>query len=239
VAEIVVAVAKVPRYASRESGDTVEVVERPCGGLSVVIADAQGSGAAARLLSNLIVSRAVALVKDGVRDTAMHEAVHDYLYSYKGGRVSCTLTTLTVDIRSKTCTVTRNSPPPAYLMDGGEVLAVDDRSAPLGILSGLSPQQISVSLHPGLWLLGVTDGIGMAGARAGLRRDAGTSFGLQALETPEPARVAECLLAEAVRLDQGRPADDMTVAAVAILEEERETDVRRMHVRVPLRRELY
>jgi len=39
--EIRIAVAKVDRYGSSESGDTVEVIERPNGGLSVVFADGQ------------------------------------------------------------------------------------------------------------------------------------------------------------------------------------------------------
>jgi hypothetical protein len=37
--DIQIAVAKTNKYASTESGDTVEVVERPHGGFSVVLAD--------------------------------------------------------------------------------------------------------------------------------------------------------------------------------------------------------
>ena len=37
--EVQIAVAKVNKYAVSESGDTLEVVERPSGGLSVVLAD--------------------------------------------------------------------------------------------------------------------------------------------------------------------------------------------------------
>jgi len=36
--EILIAAAKVNKYATSESGDTLEVVERPNGGLSVVLA---------------------------------------------------------------------------------------------------------------------------------------------------------------------------------------------------------
>ncbi|MGC8875276.1 MAG: serine/threonine-protein phosphatase, partial [Chloroflexia bacterium] len=62
--EIQIAVAKTHKFASRESGDTVELVERPHGGLSVLLVDAQGSGPAAKTLSNLITSRGAALIKD-------------------------------------------------------------------------------------------------------------------------------------------------------------------------------
>ena len=36
------AVAKISKYASSESGDTLEMVERPHGGISFVLADGQG-----------------------------------------------------------------------------------------------------------------------------------------------------------------------------------------------------
>ena len=55
-------IAKTNKYASRESGDTAELVERPAGGLSVVVVDGQGSGQAAKTLSLLISSKAVALL---------------------------------------------------------------------------------------------------------------------------------------------------------------------------------
>src|SRR5918997_1197746 len=48
-----IGIAKVAKYAVRDSGDTVEVVERPGGGISVVLVDGQGSGAAAKALSHL------------------------------------------------------------------------------------------------------------------------------------------------------------------------------------------
>jgi hypothetical protein len=42
--ELQVAVAKVAKWANHESGDTLEMIERPHGGLSFVLADGQHSG---------------------------------------------------------------------------------------------------------------------------------------------------------------------------------------------------
>jgi len=46
--EICVGISKVSKYAVSDSGDTAEVVERPNGGLSVVLADGQSSGRGAK-----------------------------------------------------------------------------------------------------------------------------------------------------------------------------------------------
>ena len=84
--EVQVAVAKTHKYANRESGDTVELVERPTGGFSVVLVDGQGSGQAAKTLSLLVSAKAVAMLKDGARDGVVARAVHDYLHAFRRGR---------------------------------------------------------------------------------------------------------------------------------------------------------
>ncbi len=66
-----IAVAKVAKYAVRESGDSVEVIERPNGGLSVVMVDGQRSGLSAKAISNLAVRKAISLLAEGVRDGAV------------------------------------------------------------------------------------------------------------------------------------------------------------------------
>ncbi len=99
--EIVIAVAKVGKYATSESGDTVEVVERPHGGISVVIADGQRSGKGAKTISNGVVRKAVALLADGVRDGAAARASHDYLRTLRGGQVSATLNLVSIDLDSR------------------------------------------------------------------------------------------------------------------------------------------
>ena len=93
--EIDVAVAKVGRHTAAESGDTLEMIERPGGGFSFVLVDGQGSGQAAKAISSLLSARAVGLIKDGVRDGAVARAIHDQLFAYRHGQVSATLTLLT------------------------------------------------------------------------------------------------------------------------------------------------
>lgn len=109
--------AKVNKYASRESGDTLEIVERPVGlgGLTAVLVDGQGSGRSAKNLSNFVAGHCVALLKGGVRDGVVARAANDLLYNHKNGQVSATLNLLTVDFVSRTLVLTRNNPQPAYV----------------------------------------------------------------------------------------------------------------------------
>ncbi len=59
--EVQIAVAKVNKYASLESGDTLETIERPNGGFSVVLADGQTSGHGAKAISMMVVRKVIGL----------------------------------------------------------------------------------------------------------------------------------------------------------------------------------
>ena len=80
---IEIGVAKVPKDATSESGDTVEVIERPHGGVSVVLVDGQTSGRGAKMVSNIVARKAVSLLGEGVRDGAAARAAHDYLRTHR------------------------------------------------------------------------------------------------------------------------------------------------------------
>ena len=71
-------VVKINKYSTPESGDTVEIVERPQGGMSFVMVDGQRSGRSAKRISNLVARKAIGLLAEGVRDGAAARAAHDY-----------------------------------------------------------------------------------------------------------------------------------------------------------------
>ena len=67
--EVQVAVAKVSKYAVSESGDSVELIERPHGGLSLVLVDGQRSGKSAKAISNIVARKAK---EAGLKVASMH-----------------------------------------------------------------------------------------------------------------------------------------------------------------------
>lgn len=232
--EIQIAVAKTYKYASRESGDTVELVERPAGGLSVVLVDGQGSGQAAKTLSLLVSAKAVALLKDGARDGAVARAVHDYLHTFRQGRVSATLEILSVDLVSKTVLSTRNSTVPLLLGQEGDYQLLPSESGPIGIRRHTRPAIEEFAAVPGLRIAVFSDGIVHAGERAGQRIDL-LAFARERLGGDLTAQaLADALLAEALACDRGRPGDDMTVVALTLHPRTEYPQVRRLLVELPL-----
>jgi serine phosphatase RsbU (regulator of sigma subunit) len=217
--DIQLAVAKTNKYASRESGDTVEAVERPHGGFSVVLADGQGSGSAAKHLSHLVTSRAISMLKDGARDGVVARSVHDYLYTYRGGKVSATLVIVSVDLASNTLVLSRNSHCPILLSRPGktELTVLEDASNPIGIYSMTKPVITELPLEAGTYAVTYSDGLMEAGMRDNRPINLKVLFsGALASGNTTARDIADILLQKALEADANRPADDMAVLVLAI-----------------------
>ena len=194
--EVQIAVAKINKYASTESGDTLETVERPNGGLSVVLADGQTSGRGAKAVSMMVVRKVIALLAEGVRDGAAARAASDTLYTDKYAKVSCTLNIASIDLESNTVVLSRNNPAPIFICYDDQIDCMDTESSPLGIRRDIRPVITEVDLEPGLTIVMYTDGLTHAGKRRGQPMDVCNS--IQAMledQDPTPQELADSLLA--------------------------------------------
>jgi serine phosphatase RsbU (regulator of sigma subunit) len=232
--EIRIAVAKINKYATSESGDTLEVVERPNGGVSVVLADGQTSGKGAKTISSMVVRKVISLLADGVRDGAAARAASDYLYTERGGKVSACLNILSADLQTGTLVISRNNPAPVFVAYGERIECLSSESPPIGTSRNIRPAITEFQLEAGTTVVLYTDGIVYAGDRYGLSLDVCTLLeSLLEDQNPTSQDIADTLLAEAIRLDQGRPNDDMSVVVLRV--SSLTTDlVRRMTVLLPV-----
>jgi serine phosphatase RsbU (regulator of sigma subunit) len=234
--EVQVAVAKINKYAVSESGDTLEVVERPGGGVSVVLADGQSSGRGAKAISMMVVRKVISLLAEGVRDGAAARAASDMLFIEKNGKVSSTLNIVSVDLLTKTVVLARNNESPIYIAHNEEVELLNEPSKPIGTARHTRPVITQIPLEVGLTVVVYTDGLVHAGKRRGTPMDVGfTLHGLLEERNPGPQEIADALLAQAIRLDEGRPADDMSVLVLRVSSNEGQDPIRRMNVRLPIR----
>jgi len=232
--EIQIAVAKVNKYAVTESGDTLEVVERPNGGLSVVLADGQTSGRGAKAVSMMVVHKVMGLLAEGVRDGAAARAASDLLFTEKKGKVTSTLNIVSVDLHTNTVVITSNNPSPFFIARGESVECMQTESKSIGTGRTIRPVISEIPVEPGLVIVIFTDGMVHAGERVGRPMDICTSFkSMLEDQDPSPQAIADFLLGEAVRLDEGRPGDDISVMVLKVQKMRGDT-VRRMTVRLPI-----
>ncbi|MGD2159079.1 MAG: SpoIIE family protein phosphatase [Anaerolineales bacterium] len=233
--EVHIAVSKIKKYATSTSGDTVEVVERPNGGVSVVLADGQSSGKGAKWVSSFVTRKVISLLAEGVRDGAAARAASDALYTERGGKVSATLNILSADLQTGTLVITRNNPAPIMLARADEITVLSADCKPIGIYKDTRPIITEVALELDLLVVMYTDGLVHAGSRYGQSMEVNTC--LQALleeqSDPSAQDIADLLLEHALKLDQGRPSDDISVVALRVVSGIGDL-IRRMTVRLPL-----
>lgn len=230
--------AKTGKYAAGESGDTLEMIERPGGGISFVLADGQRSGRSAKTISSLVTSKAISLLSEGIRDGAAARATHDYLFNLRGGKVSATLNIVSVDLATKTMVFSRNSHCPIIIQtDYFEQEILDKPSMPIGVHRNNKPQISEMPLREGTVAVIFTDGILSAGEFSGNPLDVPTfvsSLYSEHLDRVHVAQnIADDLMKEALARDAGRPLDDVSVLVLAVLDREAD-DIRRMSVTVPV-----
>lgn len=232
--EIQIAAAKTNKYATSESGDTLEVVERPNGGLSVVLADGQTSGKGAKSISSMVVRKVISLLAEGVRDGAAARAASDHLFTERNGKVSASLNILSVDLQTLTLVIARNNPIPLFIARKEKIECIDDESVPIGTNRNIKPVITEIALEEGTTIVVYTDGIAYAGDRTGEHLDICTLLEA-ALEDQEPSAqlIANMLLNQALRLDQNRPNDDMSIVVLRVLPGG-DDQIRRMSVELPV-----
>ena len=233
--ELQVAVAKAGKYATRESGDTLEMIERPHGGLSFVLADGQTSGRGAKSVSNIVARKVVSLLGEGVRDGAAARAAHDYLFTHYQGKVQADLSIVSLDLRTKTVVLSRNTACPALVRQDGEWRLIQDAAKPVGIYASTKPTITEFPFQVGTYVIVSTDGLWSAGRRKGETMDVLASARDRFEKGGRPSAIADTLLREALRWDEGRPADDISVLVLGVLRRVEEgADIRRLTMWVPI-----
>ncbi len=230
-----IAVSKLHKYATRESGDTVEVVERPHGGLSAVLADGQRSGKSAKMISNLVVRKAISLLAEGVRDGAVARAAHDYLRTYRRGQVSAELQMVSLDLDSYSLLVTRNCHCPVWVRTSQGARFLDAESHPIGIHRKTRPDISELLIDTGTTVVLASDGVWEAGRLTGQAFDLPTQVELLEYQgAPTGAALARGLLESALKMDLGGARDDLTVLVLKVEYGVTESGARHMTVDFPL-----
>jgi len=225
---IEIGVVKTRKYATNESGDTIEIIERPRGGVSVVLVDGQRSGRSAKIISNIVARKAISLLGEGVRDGAAARAAHDYLRTHRGGQVSAELQILSVDLDTRTLVLSRNTRCPALIARQGECFVWDTPSVAIGIHPNTKPLIRELTLEPGMVVVLFTDGL-LRERRFELDAvqacvEEGIRLGLGAQE------LAEVVFNRSLRAQEQRPQDDVSVVTLLVRSAIPGLDVRKLSV---------
>ena len=233
--EINVAIRKADKYAVSTGGDTIELVERPKGGISVVLADAQGSGPSAKINSLSVVSTILHLISDGVRDGAAARAAHDKLFASKSGRVSSTLAIASIDLHTNTLVVSRNGNCPVVIWCKGNISIYDKDIAPLGFHYEMKPEIVEMELCEDLWVFSCSDGVISAGKRSDneMTLDEIIDIISSGVKDKDIEEIADDIIRLALNKDKNRARDDMSLFLLNLKDYKEDVLIRKMGISFP------
>ncbi len=228
--ELRIAVAKINNAFLAKSGDTVEIIERPNGGLSAVLADGQVNGQSNKGISTMISHRVIGNISEGVRDGSAIRAVSSRVFAEHNGLVQAALTVISADMQSNTILISRNTPVPIFIFSEGHLDCLTTECEPIGLRPDSTPAIVELPINPGLIVVAFSDGIYNAGSQSQQTFEISTTLE-SFLDEQEPTaqEVADFLLNQAIRMDNGRPQDDMSVVVMAVSYQSPD-QIRRMNV---------
>ncbi|CAN5390839.1 hypothetical protein BH09CHL1_BH09CHL1_36210 [soil metagenome] len=220
-----IGVVSTHKYAIKESGDVVEIVDLPDGGLGLIVADGQGSGPAARLVARSTAAQAWSLLQQGVRPDGVAAAVSDALFSSKGGKVSVSLDVARID-RNGAIEIARLSTNVLLSWGDDRWQVLETSSEPAGRYDLQIPKLQSIAPGSRCAFVIVTDGVADAGKTQG---DSSSFLEFVPEFDPEltATMIAERTFADALTREKGRPGDDMTVVACLLSRSQRDQRVER------------
>jgi hypothetical protein len=179
--------------------------------------DGQRSGRSAKVISNLVARKAISLLAEGVRDGAAARAAHDYLYTYRSGKVQATLNILSVDMVSRSIVLSRNNHCPIIVITEEGLRMLDAPSRPVGVYRRTKPVVEELPLHLPTTIVLFTDGLLAAGQRRGKALDLPETVSNLCNQSGCDAQsIADDLLARALQLDEGRASDDITILVLNV-----------------------
>ena len=233
--EIKIGVASVRKFDAEYWGDSFGVVERPDGGIALILADGHGNTPAAQQTSRWVTQRARGLLIEGKRDEAIARAIHEELYEMTDRKVACALTILGVDLEAETAVIGRSGATPVLVYSEEYETLYDDEATLLGMSRSVNPQTYELPLAPGMIFATYTEGVRMAGRKRGGGMPEIERFWdfLRKNPASDAQFIAESLLEYAVKLDRGEPSEDMTVAVLGIADVPEKTGIHRLSASYP------
>lgn len=215
--ELRIAVAKTDRYGTSTTGDTVEMAERPNGGISIVLADGQEDGQDSKSISTMVSHRVIEYITQGCRDsTAIRAASNSIFVEYKGN-VKANLNVLSADLQTNTIVISRNNPVPVFLITEDKVDILNEESIPIGDQMDICPSIVELAIIPEMVIVMISDGVYYAGDPESNETNIITVLeSLVEDQEPSAKEIADTLLSRAIRLDDDRPKDDLSVVVMLI-----------------------
>ena len=236
--EIHAAISKVDRYSSNQQGNKAEIIERPNGGVSIVMAEGKLSGKRSQAVTMKATHDVLNLISEGVHDGAAARVVLSRIKNEHHEKANVAISILSCDLDTKTIVITKNNLIPILIcnQDDNRFLPIDSDPESLKY----DPSVYQFELELGQVFVLFSEGIFNAGRQDDNPIDFLLTIGSLIEESDQQTSAqefADFLLKQAISHDSGRPKDDMTVVVLKT-SPATQREIRREYVCFPIKKNL-
>lgn len=205
-------VASAKKYGESASGDTHSVVRIDERKFLVALSDGMGSGEYAKKVSETAISLIESFYRAKIPSELVLSTVNKLLSFSKEETFAC-VDIAVVDLDCGKADVVKIGSPLGFILSENTLRILEGDSLPLGILEPLHPAVSSYYMKNNDVLLFVSDGITSAFSSSCELLDE-----LKKIPCYNPQEIADKLLEEVLRRENGNAQDDMTIVAVRLYE---------------------
>jgi stage II sporulation protein E len=213
--EVETGVAGAAKGGDLLSGDSFSTVELGNGKFAVALSDGMGNGERARAESSTALTILQQLLQSGMNEKLAIKSLNSVLMLRSSDEMYATVDMALIDLYSANTTFMKIGSTPSFIKRGSEVISISANNLPVGILSEIDVDLVSVPLQSGDILIMMTDGIYDAPGHA-VNKEMWMKRMIHEIDTSSPQDFAECLLERIFRHHHGEIQDDMTVVVARV-----------------------
>lgn len=201
------------KKGARINGDNHLVIALPTGKMGIALSDGMGSGSSAALESSTTISLLEQLLRAGLDRRFAVRAINSLLLFRSPEESFATLDMVLFDEYTGEAEFVKIGCQPTYILRGTEILKIESRSLPIGILSQVDASIESVELYPNDYIIMTTDGVKDCNPEL-----ASDWFEKMLDQAPKQgaAKLADYLYERIIAACNGEPADDLTLSVARV-----------------------
>jgi len=198
------------------SGDSFTTMELGTGKYAMAISDGMGNGRRANEESKETLRLLQQILQTGIPEKAAIKSINSILALRSTDEMFATLDLAVINLHNASVQFLKIGSTPSLIKRGREVLSIEASNLPMGIIQDFDIEIVSEQLQPDDLLIMMSDGI-FEGPKRIPNIDLWLKQKMGEMLTTDPQEVADLLMEEVIRTNDGEISDDMTVLVARIV----------------------
>ncbi len=192
------------------SGDSYTMMEIGNGKYTVAISDGMGNGIRANEESSETLRLLNQILQTGISEKVAIQSINSILALRTTDEVFATLDLMIINLHSAATRFLKISSTPSFIKRGNEVIKIEANNLPIGMIEHVDLDTVSKVLKQEDIIIMMSDGVFDASKQI-KNNDVWMRRKIKQLTTSDPQEIADLLLEEVIREEQGNIRDDMTI----------------------------